>query len=239
MLQSSTQRAPSSLSTKGTSSSCHRVASKTLRMLRSWELIPPSECWMYEGDEEENKNEGMEPSVENKEASEEHSKEEEDPEEEVPTSSSLSMVIDDATEDYLHFIKELERSPAYSPIRSGHALVPDSPENASNRQSDVLYPSLGDHCKVRPGVHGFSLLFLLPTSVVGQATSKSLSSAARSCLFCLLIVLLLRHGRGSPNCCFCLLVVDPASWLKILCDFCSSILFAVGRKLSFGHGKHI
>ncbi|MED6180936.1 hypothetical protein PIB30_014718 [Stylosanthes scabra] len=79
----------------------------------------------------------MEGSVEKKKISEEDPKgEKEDPEEEVPASSSLPMDIDD-TEDYWHFIEESERRPEYSPI--------------------LPCPSLGDRCKVRPGVHGHSL----------------------------------------------------------------------------------
>ncbi|MED6145280.1 hypothetical protein PIB30_023678, partial [Stylosanthes scabra] len=48
----STQRVRPSSSMDGTSSSCRRVASKSLRMPRSWELILPSECGMCEGDDE-------------------------------------------------------------------------------------------------------------------------------------------------------------------------------------------
>ncbi|MED6195369.1 hypothetical protein PIB30_037294 [Stylosanthes scabra] len=77
----------------------------------------------------------MKPSVEKEEASEEDPEEEENPEEEIPASSSLPMDID-ATEDYLQFIEELERHPEYSPVRSGHASVSDSPEDALDRQSD-------------------------------------------------------------------------------------------------------
>ncbi|MED6163615.1 hypothetical protein PIB30_081666 [Stylosanthes scabra] len=132
---SSTHRVPSSSSTKGTSSSRCRVASKTLRMRKSWELILPPKGWMCEGDEEEKEIGGMKPSVEKKETSEEDPKKEEDPEEEVHASSSLPMDID-AIEDYLQFIEELERRPEYSPIRSEHASVPESPEDPSDGQSD-------------------------------------------------------------------------------------------------------
>ncbi|MED6167767.1 hypothetical protein PIB30_005732 [Stylosanthes scabra] len=95
---------------------------------------------MCEGDEEEKEIGGMEPSLEKKEANEyekvEEDPEEEDAEEEVPASTSLPMGID-ATEEYLQFIEELEPRPEYSPICSGHASVSDSPEDTTDRQSDV------------------------------------------------------------------------------------------------------
>ncbi|MED6199714.1 hypothetical protein PIB30_078527 [Stylosanthes scabra] len=78
---------------------------------------------------------GMEPSIEKKETSEEDLDEEEDPEEEVSASSSLPMDID-ATEDYLQYVEELERRPEYYPLQSSRASVPDSPKEASNRQSN-------------------------------------------------------------------------------------------------------
>ncbi|MED6108986.1 hypothetical protein PIB30_029327 [Stylosanthes scabra] len=131
---SSAQRVRSSSSAKGTSSSRRRVASKTSRMPRSWELIPPSEGWMCEGDDEKEIG-GMEPSVEKDDVSEEdleEDEEEEDPKEEIPAFFSLPMDIG-ATEDYLQFIEELERRPEYSLIPSSHASVPDSPDNSADR----------------------------------------------------------------------------------------------------------
>ncbi|MED6126964.1 hypothetical protein PIB30_083572 [Stylosanthes scabra] len=131
-----------SSSSKATNSLHRRVASKKLRPPKSWKLIPPSEGWMCEGDEEEKEIGGMKPSIEKKGVSKEEGEEEEDleedeedPEEEVPASTSLPMDID-ATEDYLQFIGELERHPEYSPIHSGHASVLDSPEDSSDRHSD-------------------------------------------------------------------------------------------------------
>ncbi|MED6222253.1 hypothetical protein PIB30_062521 [Stylosanthes scabra] len=117
-----TQRVRSSSSTKGTSSFRHKMASSLLRMPRSYELIPPSEGLMCEGDDEKEIR-GMDPFVRKEESSEEDleeeedSEEEEDPEEEIPASSSLPMDID-ATEDYLRFIKDLERRPEPSPLRN-------------------------------------------------------------------------------------------------------------------------
>ncbi|MED6129598.1 hypothetical protein PIB30_109437 [Stylosanthes scabra] len=59
---SSTQRVPSPYSSKVASSLRCGVASKELRPLKSWELIPLSEGWMCEGDKEEKEIGGMEPS---------------------------------------------------------------------------------------------------------------------------------------------------------------------------------
>ncbi|MED6210609.1 hypothetical protein PIB30_065717, partial [Stylosanthes scabra] len=105
-----------------------QVASKTLSMPKSWELISPSEGWMCEGDEVEKEIRGMEPSVEKEKVSKEDEEEEEDPKEEDPGEE----------------IEELERRPEYSPIHSGHASVPDSPEVPSDRQSDSYNTSSYD-----------------------------------------------------------------------------------------------
>ncbi|MED6196761.1 hypothetical protein PIB30_050417 [Stylosanthes scabra] len=118
----------------------------SLRKPRSWELIPPSEGWMCDGDDEREIG-GMEPSIKKDESIEEDP-EEEDPEEEeggiedeedskegIPASSSPPMDID-AEEDYLHCIEELEYRPEPSPLRSSQASVSDSSREASDRQSD-------------------------------------------------------------------------------------------------------
>ncbi|MED6182705.1 hypothetical protein PIB30_031126, partial [Stylosanthes scabra] len=63
---SSTQQVPVSSLTNEASSSRNVVASKTLRMPKSWELIPSSEGWTCEGDEDKEIR-GMKPSVEKKE----------------------------------------------------------------------------------------------------------------------------------------------------------------------------
>ncbi|MED6120745.1 hypothetical protein PIB30_023858, partial [Stylosanthes scabra] len=83
---------------------------------------------MCEGDDEKGIG-GMVPSIKKKDVSEE------DFEGKIPASSSLPMNID-ADEDYLHYIKELERRREPSPLRSSQASVPDSPKGASNQQSD-------------------------------------------------------------------------------------------------------
>ncbi|MED6114294.1 hypothetical protein PIB30_078961 [Stylosanthes scabra] len=144
-------RERSTSSVKGTSYFRYGVASSSLRKPRSWELIPPSEGWMCEGDEEE-KIGGMEPSVNTKVSSEEDPEEEdpeeEDPEEEeeeaeeeedseegIPASPSLPMDID-AKEDYQRYIEELGRRPEPTLPRSNQAFVPDVPVEASDRLSD-------------------------------------------------------------------------------------------------------
>ncbi|MED6152901.1 hypothetical protein PIB30_096386 [Stylosanthes scabra] len=85
-----------------------RVAGKTLRLPKSWELIPPSKGWMCERDDEDKEIGGIKPSIEKEEASdkeedeEDSEEEEEDPEEEVP-GSPLPMDVD-ADEDYLQYL---------------------------------------------------------------------------------------------------------------------------------------
>ncbi|MED6126555.1 hypothetical protein PIB30_079603 [Stylosanthes scabra] len=119
-------------------------STSSLRKPRSLGLIPPSEGWMCDADDEK-ENGGMEPSVKNEESSEEDPKEdpeegEEEPEEEdnpgdeIPATPSLPMDID-AEEDYQRYIKELGRVLEHSPLRSNQASVPDVPVEASNRQS--------------------------------------------------------------------------------------------------------
>ncbi|MED6165440.1 hypothetical protein PIB30_099549, partial [Stylosanthes scabra] len=94
-----------------------RMSSSTLEqfciLLLSW-VVPFVIEWLVgwcEGDEEEKEIGGMEPSVEKEEAN------------------------IDAIEDYLQFIKELERHPVNSSIHSGQVSVLDLPEDSSNRRS--------------------------------------------------------------------------------------------------------
>ncbi|MED6109285.1 hypothetical protein PIB30_031945 [Stylosanthes scabra] len=115
----------------------------SLRKPMSWELIPLSEGWMCDGDDEKEIG-GMETSVENEVSSEEDpKKEEEDPEEEelehednpedeIPATPSLPMDID-AEEDYQCYIEELGRVPEHSPLCNSQASVPDVLVEASNR----------------------------------------------------------------------------------------------------------
>ncbi|MED6213588.1 hypothetical protein PIB30_094871 [Stylosanthes scabra] len=129
-MYSSTRRVVSPSSTVASSSLRRRMASKELRPPKSWKLIPPSEGWICDGDEEEKEIGGIEPSVEKEEASKEdeeeedpkedpeEDEEEEYPEEEVPTSTSLPMDVD-SDEDYLQYLE---------------ASVPDLPEDSSDRR---------------------------------------------------------------------------------------------------------
>ncbi|MED6147838.1 hypothetical protein PIB30_047632 [Stylosanthes scabra] len=75
-MSSSTRRVVSPSPTVASSSLHHRMASKELRPPKSWELILPSEGWMYDGDEEEKEIGGMEPSIEKEEVSKEDEEEE-------------------------------------------------------------------------------------------------------------------------------------------------------------------
>ncbi|MED6138840.1 hypothetical protein PIB30_078239 [Stylosanthes scabra] len=123
----------------GTRSFRRGTTSSSSRKPRSWELIPPSEGWMCDADDEKDIG-GMEPSVKNEESSEEDPEEEEEPEEEdnhedeIPATPSLPMDID-AEEDYQCYIEELGRAPEPSPLRSSQASVPDEPMEAADRQS--------------------------------------------------------------------------------------------------------
>ncbi|MED6185545.1 hypothetical protein PIB30_058140 [Stylosanthes scabra] len=139
------QRERSTSSVKGTRSFRCGTTSSSLRKPRSWELIPPSEGWMCDGDDEKETG-GMQTSVTNDESSEEDpeedpKEEEEDPEEEdnpedwIPATPSLPMDID-AKDGYLHYIEELEHPPEPSPLRSSQAFVPDVPVEAVDRQTD-------------------------------------------------------------------------------------------------------
>ncbi|MED6176694.1 hypothetical protein PIB30_090681, partial [Stylosanthes scabra] len=122
---------------------------------------------MCDGDEEEKEIGGIEPSIENEEASkedeeeedpeedpEEDEEEEEDPEEEVPTSTSLPMDVD-ADDNYLQYLEVLQRSPEYSSIHSGHVSIPDLPEDSSDRRS------------VSHGAPGYDLSGVWPSSSSG------------------------------------------------------------------------
>ncbi|MED6181773.1 hypothetical protein PIB30_022528 [Stylosanthes scabra] len=139
------QQGRSTSSVKGTRSFHYGTTNSSLRKPRSWELIPPSEGWMCDGDDEKEIG-GMEPSVKKDESSEEDP--EEDPEEEeeepegednpedgIPATPSLPMDID-AEDDYLRYIEELERPSEPSRLRSSQASEPDAPVEASDRQTN-------------------------------------------------------------------------------------------------------
>ncbi|MED6123045.1 hypothetical protein PIB30_045599 [Stylosanthes scabra] len=101
------QRERSMSSFKGTRSFCRGTTSSSVRKPRSWELIPPSEGWMCDADDEKEIG-GMDPSE--KEES-------------------------NAKEDFQRYIEEPGRAPEPSPLRSSQASVPDEPVEAADRQS--------------------------------------------------------------------------------------------------------
>ncbi|MED6208032.1 hypothetical protein PIB30_041290 [Stylosanthes scabra] len=105
------QRERSTSSVKGTRSFRRSTASGSVRKPRSWELIPPSEGWMCNADDEKEIG-GMDPSEKGESSEEDPKMEEEDPEE-----------------------AELGRAPEPSPLRSSQASVPDEPVEAADRQS--------------------------------------------------------------------------------------------------------
>ncbi|MED6194515.1 hypothetical protein PIB30_029424, partial [Stylosanthes scabra] len=74
-------------SVKGTCFFRRGATGSSLRKPRSWELIPPSEGWMFDADNEKEIG-GMEPSVKKEESSEEDPKEDPEEEEEEPNESN-------------------------------------------------------------------------------------------------------------------------------------------------------
>ncbi|MED6219685.1 hypothetical protein PIB30_038092 [Stylosanthes scabra] len=126
-------------SVNGTRSFRRGTASSSVRKPRNWELIPPSEGWMCDFDDEKEIG-GMDPSKKEESSEEDPEMEEEDPEgvgnpeHRVPATPSLPMDID-AKEDFQRYIEELGRAPEPSPLRSSQASVPDGPVEAADRQS--------------------------------------------------------------------------------------------------------
>ncbi|MED6174598.1 hypothetical protein PIB30_070540 [Stylosanthes scabra] len=132
------QRERSTSSVKGTRSFRRGTASGLVRKPRSSELIPPSEGWMCDADDEKEIG-GMDPSekgessVEDPEMEEEYPEEAGNPEDRIPATPSLPMDID-AEEDFHRYVEELGRAPEPSPLRSSQASVPDEPVEAADRQ---------------------------------------------------------------------------------------------------------
>ncbi|MED6137438.1 hypothetical protein PIB30_065084 [Stylosanthes scabra] len=133
------QHERSTSSVNGTRSFRRGTASNSVRKPRSLELIPPSEGWMYDADDEKEIG-GMDPSEKEESSEEDPEMEGEDPEEagnpedRVPSTPSLSMDID-AEEDFQRYVEELGRAPEPSPLRSSQASAPDEPMEAADRQS--------------------------------------------------------------------------------------------------------
>ncbi|MED6176154.1 hypothetical protein PIB30_085364 [Stylosanthes scabra] len=116
-----------------------REHSTSVRKPRSWGLIPPSEGWMCDADDEKEIG-GMDPSKKEESSEEDPEMEEEDPEEarnpedRVPATPSLPMDID-AEEDFQRYVEESGCAPEPSPLRSSQASAPDEPVEAVDRQS--------------------------------------------------------------------------------------------------------
>ncbi|MED6188447.1 hypothetical protein PIB30_086063 [Stylosanthes scabra] len=122
------QRERSTSSVKGTRSFRRGTTSSSVRKLRSWELIAPSEGWLCDADDEKEIR-GMDPSNKEESSEEDPEKEEEEPEEagnpedRIPATPSLPMDID-AEEDFQRYIEELGHAPEPYPLRSREAFVP-------------------------------------------------------------------------------------------------------------------
>ncbi|MED6175029.1 hypothetical protein PIB30_074637 [Stylosanthes scabra] len=116
-----------------------RYSPGSVRKPRSWELIPPSEGWMCDADDEKEIG-GMDPSEKGESSEEDPDMKEEYPEEvgnledRVTATPSLPMDID-AEEDFQRYVEELGRAPELSPLRSSQASVPDEPVEAADQQS--------------------------------------------------------------------------------------------------------
>ncbi|MED6137543.1 hypothetical protein PIB30_065911 [Stylosanthes scabra] len=127
----------STSSVNGTCSFRRGMAGSLVRKPRSWELIPPSEGWMCDADDEKEIG-GMDPSEKGESTEEDPEMEEEDPkeagnpEDRVLATPSLPMDID-AKEDFQHYVEELGRAPEPSPLRSSQVSVPDEPVEAAGR----------------------------------------------------------------------------------------------------------
>ncbi|MED6182973.1 hypothetical protein PIB30_033687 [Stylosanthes scabra] len=138
-IMSVAQRECSTSSVKGTRSFRRGTASGSVRKPRSWELIPPSEGWMCDADDEKEIG-GMDPSEkgesseEDPEMEEEYPEEAGNPEDRVPATPSLPMDID-IEKDFHRHVEELGHAPEPSLLRSGQASVPDGPVEVADRQS--------------------------------------------------------------------------------------------------------
>ncbi|MED6146746.1 hypothetical protein PIB30_037563 [Stylosanthes scabra] len=132
------QRERSTSSVKGTRSFLRGTTNSSVRKPRSWELIPPSEGWMCDADDEKEIG-GMDPSKKEESSGEDPEMEEEEPEEvgnpkdRIPATPSLPMDLD-AEEDFQRYIEELGRAPEPSSLRSNQASVPDGPVEAADQQ---------------------------------------------------------------------------------------------------------
>ncbi|MED6170299.1 hypothetical protein PIB30_029551 [Stylosanthes scabra] len=133
------QRERSTSSVKRTCSLRRGTASGSVRKPRSWELVPPSEGWMCDADDEKEIG-GMNPSDKGESSEEDPKMEEEypekagNPEDRIPATPSLPTDID-TEEDFQRFIGELGRVPEPSPLRSSQASALEVPVEAADQQS--------------------------------------------------------------------------------------------------------
>ncbi|MED6212195.1 hypothetical protein PIB30_080880 [Stylosanthes scabra] len=111
------------------------------RPLKIWELIPPSEGWMCDGDEVEGKgvSGGIPARVdEAKGIGEEDKNEEEEEEEEEEKMSAAPRAMDvDTDEDYLQYLEELCRHPEYSRFHSSQAFAQNPFDDPRSPSSDA------------------------------------------------------------------------------------------------------
>ncbi|MED6135081.1 hypothetical protein PIB30_042892 [Stylosanthes scabra] len=148
------QRERSTSSVKGTCSFRRGTASGSVRKPRSWELIPPSEGWMCDADDEKEIG-GMDPSEkgesseEDPKMEEEYLEEAENPEDRVPATPSLPMDID-AEEEFQRYVEELGRVPEPSPLRSMEAADRQSAscDSPSYHVSGIWPPKPGEFVTV-------------------------------------------------------------------------------------------
>ncbi|MED6185775.1 hypothetical protein PIB30_060335 [Stylosanthes scabra] len=170
----------STSSVKGTHSFRHGTASGSVRKPRSWELVPPSEGWMCNADDEKEIG-GMDPSEkgesseEDLEMEEEYPEEAGNPEDRVPATPSLPMDID-AEEDFQRYVEELGRAPEPSPLRRSQASVPDEPmevaDGKRNTNQGVCNVILAIELRqTLYGQWGFPCLAACPASSAGPRVS--------------------------------------------------------------------
>ncbi|MED6200138.1 hypothetical protein PIB30_082278 [Stylosanthes scabra] len=146
------------------------------RPLKSWELIPPSEGWMCDGDEVEGKEVSggisarvdeakgiLEEDKNEEEEEEEEENLEEDPSEEEMPATPRAMDMD-ADDNYLQYLEELRRHPEYSPVHSSQAFAQNPSDDARSPSSDARIQPSFDLSRIWPplvdsGLNDRRLLF--------------------------------------------------------------------------------
>ncbi|MED6139877.1 hypothetical protein PIB30_088056 [Stylosanthes scabra] len=108
------------------------------RPVKSWKLIPPSEGWMCEGND-----------VEEKRVSEEEVEKNEDANGIEEGAVPRAMDVD-ADEDYLQYLEELRHHPEYSPAHSSQAFAQYPSDDAQSLPSDARSQPSFDLSGIRP-----------------------------------------------------------------------------------------